>query len=87
MSRLKRSVITTLLIAGTLATSCTQTEYITTPLPEFAPVRPVRPELATVEEDVPIGAILNTVKLTFYANALEQYADAWESFYAGIKAL
>lgn len=80
-----RKGITISLIAGTILLSSCVTEYISAPLPDFSPMRPVRPVLETVEEDVPMGAVLNTVRLVDYAKQLETYADSWEDFYSAIQ--
>ena len=61
--------------------SCETVEYITPKLPAFNPVRPERPQLEEVNEDVPLGAIINTVRLMEYSQQLEVYSDSWETFY------
>lgn len=76
-----RKAITMSLMIGTLILSSCVTEYISAPLPDFSPMRPERPTLEEVEEDVPMGAVLNTVRLIDYAKQLEQYGDSWENFY------
>lgn len=80
-----RKAITILSLIGTIALSSCVTEYVSVPLPDFSPIRPEAPVLETVEEDVPIGAIINTVKLMEYSKLLENYADSWENFYRRIQ--
>lgn len=80
-----RKAITILLMTGTIILNSCVTEYISAPLPEFKPIRPERPVLEEVEEDVPIGAVINTVRLADYSKQLEQYADTWENFYRVIQ--
>lgn len=80
-----RRTITALLMIGTIALSSCVTEYVTAPLPDFEPIRPERPTLEKVEEDVPIGAVINTVRLSEYAKQLEQYGDSWENFYRSLQ--
>lgn len=83
---MKRRVTTILSAIGiALSLSGCVTEYISAPLPDFSPIRPERPVLEEVEEDVPIGAVINTVKLMEYSKQLEQYGDSWENFYRVIQ--
>lgn len=78
-SRISILILATLLLAG-----C-QTEMVLPSLPDYAPIRPTRPTLETVEEEVPMGAVMNTVKLMSYAEQMEAYADGWEDFYGGLQ--
>lgn len=80
-----KRAITTLLVIGTIALSSCVTEYVAVPLPDFSLMRPEPPMLEEVEEEVPMGAMLNTVRLMDYAKQLEQYADSWENFYRVIQ--
>lgn len=65
--------------------SCTTIEYVKVPLPEINFIRPIRPMLEEVQEDVPITATINTVKLMSYSEQLEIYADNWENFYEDLR--
>lgn len=76
-----KRAITILLMLGTIVLNSCITEYVESPLPDFSPIRPERPELEKVEEEVPIGTTLNLVKVIGYAELLEIYADNWENFY------
>lgn len=69
----------------TVLCSCTSVEYITPNLPDFAPVRPQRPVLETVEGEVPYGAVVNTIRLMEYARGMETYSDSWETFYTQLQ--
>lgn len=80
-----RRAITISLILGTILLSSCVTEYASVPLPDFSPIRPERPELDRVEEDVPMDAVINTVKLMEYSKQLEQYGDSWENFYKALQ--
>lgn len=60
--------------------SC-KTVYISPSLPSYEPIRPERPTLENVNEEVPLTAVKNTIRLMTYAEQLEAYADGWENFY------
>lgn len=80
---MKKSKILILIL---LLTSC-KTVYISPTLPSYESIRPERPILENVNEEVPIGAIRNTAKLMSYAEQMETYADGWEEFYTELKKL
>lgn len=79
-----KSKILILILSLTLM-GCTSVEYITPTLPDFAPVKPTRPTLETVEEEVPYEATINTIRLMEYSRLMEGYADGWETFYNQLK--
>lgn len=64
-----------------ILTSCQSVEYISPELPKFNPVRPERPILEEVTEEVPLNATINTIRLMEYSKQLETYSDSWELFY------
>lgn len=82
MRRKNKILILTMLFL----TAC-KTSYISPTLPSYEPIRPVRPSLEDVKEEVPIGAIRNTVKLMTYAEQMEAYADGWEEFYTELREI
>lgn len=73
-----------IIILVLMLSSCA-TRYITPPLPDFNPIRPERPQLEEVAEDVPVEAVMNTVRLIGYSEQLEQYCDSWENFYRSLQ--
>lgn len=73
-----------IIILSLMLSSCA-TRYVTIPLPSFNPLRPERPTLEEVTDDVPITVTMNTVRLMDYAKQLETYADSWENFYRSIQ--
>ena len=79
-----KKIINTLLLCLIL-TGCTSVEYVQPSLPDFNPVRPARPQLEEVNEEVPQGAVINTVRLMNYSRELEIYSNTWESFYNQLK--
>ena len=78
-----RKIAVMLLVILLLMVGCTSTkiEYVNAPLPEFSPSIPERPELAEVTSEMPVDAVLNTIKLMTYAQELEAYGEAWRTFY------
>lgn len=64
--------------------SC-KTVYISPSLPNYEPMRPERPTLENVNEEVPLTAVKNTIRLMTYAEQLEAYADGWENFYMELR--
>lgn len=80
---MKRTLIIVALVLLTL-TGCRTTQYIQPSLPEVSFTRPERPELLTVEAEVPVEATINLIRLTGYAEKLELVLDAWETYYSAI---
>ena len=68
-----------------LSVSCKTPTYLMPSLPEFNPVRPIRPTLKEVEQEVPMEAVVNTVRLMEYSRQMESYADSWETFYEELR--
>jgi len=62
---------------------------VTPSLPNFNPIRPVRPVLDPIPDDAQISTpiLINTVKQMSYARQLEEYADGWERYYKKLKIL
>lgn len=81
---MRKSKILILIILVLTLAGC-ETKFIMPTLPDYKPIRPTAPTLETVEEEVPINAVINTVKLMSYAEQLEAYADGWETFYGELQ--
>lgn len=54
-------------------------------LPKFKPMMPTRPILETVNEDVPIEAERNLIKLMSYSKQLEMICESWGEFYSSLQ--
>lgn len=80
---MKRTLIIVAFVLLTL-TGCSTTRYIQPSLPTVSFTRPERPELLTVEAEVPVEATVNLIRLTGYAEKLEIVLDAWETYYNAI---
>lgn len=81
---MRKIKILILIFMALMFTAC-ETQFIMPTLPDYKPIRPTVPTLETVEEEVPMNAVINTVKLMSYAEQLEAYADGWETFYGELE--
>ena len=77
-----------ILLILTIASCQTQrvVERVTPSLPIYTPVKPERPKLIKIEDDVqlPISVVQNQILLEGYAKELELYSCGWEEFYEGL---
>lgn len=78
---MKNKILILILLFFLSLVSCETVEYITPSLPVFNPVRPQKPLLEEVTEDVPTGAVINTIRLMEYSKQLEVYSNSWENYY------
>lgn len=53
--------------------------------PKFNPLLPTRPVLEKVNEDVPIEAERNLIKLMSYSRQLETICNSWSEFYSSLQ--
>lgn len=53
--------------------------------PDFRVITPSRPNLETVNENVPIEASRNLIKMISYAEQLENALTAWNDFYTRLQ--
>lgn len=62
-------------------------ERVAPSLPSYTPIKPERPKLIMIEDDVqlPISVVQNQILLEGYAKELELYSRGWEEFYDGLR--
>lgn len=66
---------------------CSCSTPVSSSLPEFSLVRPHKPQLQTVDNNIqiPNAVTNNTILLIGYIEELETYAEGWESFYNNLR--